>query len=130
MKLSLSLFLCYNALIATVLSEVIVYDRHVVFPDRPEFLVVPKFAKQDIISMQPGRGRSYIDFSRLKVKTTCNPDGTHRDPPAPPGEDDVCRDTLFEMLMFEAPEDKPWFDYWDQDNFCCTEELIADGVLV
>lgn len=102
-----------------VSGEVIEYKRHIIRPEHPEYLIIPKYSKRDIPSWSPGRGRSYIDISRLKLKTTCTDSSKN--------EKNACRDSKFEMLMFEAPKDKPWTEYWEMDDFCCTEEILRDG---
>jgi len=33
----------------------------------------------------------------------------------------------FQVLMFEAPNDKPWFDYWSNGDYCCTNEVVVAG---
>jgi hypothetical protein len=121
--LLVSASICFNNFSS---GEVIVYKNHIVYPERPEYLIIPKYAKNDIPSWSPGHGRSYIDISRLSVHTTCNPDGTNKVPVAS-GDKDICKDSAFEMLMFEAPSDRPWTDYWQLDEFCCTAELFASG---
>ena len=111
------------SLVGKASSEVVMYKDHVIYPERPEFLIVPKYAKNDIPSWSPGNGKSYIDLSRLNVKTTCKPDGSNSIPSSA-GDSNVCVDSTFEMLMFKAPTDRPWTDYWELEEFCCNNKLL------
>jgi len=79
---------------------------------------VPKLSGNDAPHWAPGKGRSYIDLSRLKFYTTCGGDiGTKG-----------CKNTTLELLMFVEPNDKFWMDYWPDRNFCCTEEMVIAGL--
>lgn len=113
-----------------VVGELIEYNRHIVEPDSPEYLIIPKFAKSEVPHWRPGKGRSYIDLSRLYVQSMCSPDPNG--PPGPflpgPQSDGECKKAQFDLLMFEAPIDKPWQDYWTDDHYCCTDELVSEGL--
>lgn len=98
-------------------SEVIPYNNHVLHPLRPEFLTIPKLSTNDAPHWSPGKGRSYIDISRLKFYTSCGGDI----------DSSGCKNTTLELLMFVEPSDKFWMDYWTDRNFCCTEEMVIAG---
>mmetsp|Transcript_10322 Transcript_10322/g.16896 ORF Transcript_10322/g.16896 Transcript_10322/m.16896 type:complete len:530 (-) Transcript_10322:544-2133(-) len=106
-------------------AEIIAYHDHVVMPDRPEYLVVPKFDQSEVPHWYPGHGRSFIDLSDMKIRSTCDPKAKR--PPLPPGHDFTCRDAVFEILMFEAPTDEPWMDYWPNQLYCCTDSVVESG---
>jgi hypothetical protein len=48
-------------------AEIIQYSDHAVLPDRPEYLVIPKFDRTEVPHWFPGKGRSFIDLGDLKV---------------------------------------------------------------
>jgi len=99
-------------------AEVIPYSNHVLHPLRPEFLTIPKLSTHDAPHWSPGKGRSYIDISRLKFYTSCGGDIVDKS---------TCGNTTIELLMFVEPSDRYWMDYWPDRNFCCTEEMVIAG---
>jgi len=118
---------CALLLLSKSLAEVIHYDNHIILPDRPEYLVIPKFDKGEVPHWYPGEGRSFIDLSDLKVQSACDPTNPNPPPPPPPGVTQDCRDVVFEVLMFEAPTDKHWMEYWTHQDYCCTDSVIEAG---
>lgn len=114
-----------------VLADVIVYNNHYLKPETPEYLIIPKYSKQEVPHWSPGKGRSFIDLSRLTVRSACYVDENAYPRPAPPSysfDKDACQESAkLDMLMFEAPMDKPWMDYWHDGEFCCTQRLIEEG---
>lgn len=104
-------------------SEVIFYSNHVITPSRPEFLMIPKFGKNDAPHWAPGHGKSYIDISRLSMSTSC---GSSSFLSSASSSTD-CSPVTLELLMFEEPTDKAWMDYWPDREFCCTDELVISG---
>jgi hypothetical protein len=88
-------------------------------PLRPEYLTIPKYAAGDVPHWSPGKGRSFIDLSRLKIHNECNlPDAS------------LCRNATFQILMFEEPKDANWMTYWPLGNFCCTSNMITEAMWV
>lgn len=81
--------------------------------------MIPKFSKNDAPNWAPGHGHSFIDFSRLKARLNCVPSANVMDVP--------CFNSTLELLMFEEPSDKPWEDYWPNDNYCCSNEMVQAG---
>lgn len=120
-------------LLALVHADIIQYHDHFLIPERPEYLVLPKFDKTEVPHWKPGKGRSYIDFSHLKIRSACyeSPDPYVKFPPSPiPFDKDECKPAQFDLLMFEAPmddPDKPWKDHWEDGEFCCTSEMVNKG---
>lgn len=110
----------------TAFSEIIQYVDHLIMPDRPEYLVMPKFDKKEVPHWYPGRGRSFIDFSNVKIHSSCDPEEIAKRP-VPPGTESECKDVTFEVLMFEDEGSRPWMDFWDDGDYCCTDEVVAAG---
>jgi hypothetical protein len=123
----LRLFLLSTAA-ATIGGELIEYVRHFIEPDSPEYLLIPKFSKAEVPHWKPGKGRSYIDLASLYVQSICSPDSNGR--PFPEAEDakDTCKTANFDLLMFEAPKDKRWQEFWDDGNYCCSKDLADQGL--
>jgi hypothetical protein len=116
--------------VSLLYADIITYNNHFLKPETPEYLIIPKYGKHEVPNWSPGNGRSYIDLSRLTVRSACYVDENAR-PPLPPPPYPVskenCGPVRLDMLMFEAPNDKPWMDYWGENEFCCTAKLIEDG---
>ena len=98
-------------------AEIIPYYQHYITPLRPEYLTIPKFAAGDVPHWSPGKGRSFIDLSRMMIHNECNfPDAS------------LCPNATFQILMFEEPEDANWMTYWPLGNFCCTSNMITEAM--
>jgi hypothetical protein len=108
---------------SSVYAEIIQYVDHIIMPDRPEYLVIPKFDKKEVPHWFPGHGRSFIDLSGITVRSSCDPVEEAKRP----SPDGGCKDVTFEVLMFEDPKDKLWMDYWPNDNYCCTQSAVEEG---
>ncbi|KAJ1393045.1 hypothetical protein B484DRAFT_408314 [Ochromonadaceae sp. CCMP2298] len=104
-------------LIACARAEIIQYSNHVVIGGRPEYLVIPKFDSLEVPHWEPGRGRSFIDLSDVKIRLPCNT----------PGVGLTCRNAVFEVLMFEAPKFGHWMDHWANGEYCCSQEAADAG---
>lgn len=113
------IFCCILLLLAYVQCDIIVYDHHIVTPEQPEYLIVPKFQKSEVPNWKPGRGKSYVDISRLRVQSTCYTKEN--------GKGSDCVPAHFDLLLFEAPLDTPWQDLWKDNNYCCSQEMIDAG---
>jgi hypothetical protein len=107
--------------------EIIRYVDHMIMPDRPEYLVIPKFDKTEVPHWYPGHGRSFIDMSDIKIHSSCDPAEAGKRPPPPPGSEGTCKDVMFDVLMFEDPGDKPWMNYWTDGDYCCTDSVVEAG---
>ena len=99
-------------------AEIIPYKEHVIYPLYPEYLTISKFAPGDAPKWSPGHGKSYIDLSGMKVTLKCDADKK---------AGSICKDSSFEILMFEEPPAKPWMDYWPDRQFCCTSDMVKAG---
>ena len=99
-------------------GEVIEFKDHLIEADYPEFLVIPKFSKNDAPNWSPGHGKSYIDLSRLKFTLDCAYIAANAT---------TCPTSTLELLVFEEPTEKDWMDYWPDRNFCCTDEMVTAG---
>eukprot|EP00981_Chlorochromonas_danica_P008784 scaffold2312_cov165-Ochromonas_danica.AAC.24 len=125
MTLLVSLF----CLLSAALGDIIVYNDHLLKPEIPEYLVIPKYAKNEVPHWSPGNGRSYIDLSRLSVQSACYQDKSSHSSLSSSYDESACKDSVrVDMLMFEAPKDKPWMSYWEDQEFCCTQNLIEEGL--
>lgn len=107
--------------------EIINYVDHLIMPDRPEYLVIPKFGKKEVPHWYPGHGRSFIDLSGIQIHSSCDPVEEVKRPPPPQGAGGVCKDVTFEVLMFEDTKDRPWMDYWAEGDYCCTQDVVEAG---
>ena len=116
---SIGIYLILAHLLAITMSEIIPYYQHYLEPLSPEYLTIPKFAPMDAPNWAPGRGRSYIDLSRITLHNDCKVTAL------PSGA--VCANSTFEILMFEEPGDQYWMDYWPENQFCCTPDMVAEG---
>lgn len=114
-------------MITNVTAEIITYNSHWLSPNKPEYLVIPKYDSHEVPHWRPGRGNSYIDLSRLKVQSACYNDVNTQ---SPPGVDSTScsKSVQFDLLMFETPLGESWQDYWEDDHYCCTQELADEGV--
>jgi hypothetical protein len=119
------------AILSVAVSEIIPYYEHSIYPLRPEYLTIPKFSPADAPKWSPGNGRSFIDLSDVHLSYKCDDAPTSPlalntgSNPAPVAGS--CKDTTFEILMFEEPPAKPWMDYWPNRQFCCTLEMVTSG---
>jgi hypothetical protein len=95
--------------------ELISYENDYIIGQHPVYLSIPKYAPKDVASMKPGYGKSFVDFSGVSMELDCDP-----------GEAG-CVDTLLEILIFQAPDDKYWMDYWPDRTICCSAKLAAEG---
>lgn len=115
-----------------VLADIITYNDHYLKPETPEYLIIPKYSKNEVPHWSPGKGRSYIDLSRLTVRSACFVDESVYPPPSPPPypvSKELCAESAeLDLLMFEAPQDKHWMEYWEDGEFCCNQKLIDDGL--
>lgn len=57
-------------------SEIILYRRDLIFPERPTYLTIAKFSAADAPNWPPGNGHSFIDLSHLTLSIACNHDLT------------------------------------------------------
>jgi hypothetical protein len=106
------------------ISEIIRYDGRKIEPVRPEYLKIPKFAKDDAPNWSPGEGRSYIDLSDLALLATCESKIENGE------ETSLCGTSNFDILLFKEPsgvDDKYWQDYWEGHQFCCTASAVDSG---
>lgn len=97
-------------------AEVIPYHKHSIVPLHPEYLTIPKYSAVDAPHWSPGHGHSFIDLSRVTLHNECN---------LPSSSD--CRNSTFQMLMFEETTEMYWMDYWPNRQFCCTSNMITEG---
>ena len=70
--LLIALFVCY---FDQIKADVVTYKNHYLYSPRPEYLIIPKYAKKDAPNWSPGNGRSFIDLSRFNFDLDC--DKTH-----------------------------------------------------
>ena len=110
------------SLIALTCGELIPYINHVVSPLEPEYLQIPKFAKEEVPHWAPGRGHSYIELADLRFKLNCPIDASSPPSDSPPTT--TCKSSTFDLLIFEEPSDKDWMDYWEEHEFCCTNDMV------
>ena len=71
--------------------------------------VYTQFEKSEVPSWSPGKGRSYIDMAHLEVRSTC--DSSFAKDTSFSTQAGSCEDTKFEVLMFQAPTEKPWYHF-------------------
>jgi hypothetical protein len=110
--------LIYHIWISFVSSDIIHYNQHILVPDKPEYIVIPKYRKQDVPNWAPGRGHSFIDLSELSLQVDCSLSSL---------ADCESSTVNFELLMFLLPSDKTWSSYWPDGAFCCNADEIEDG---
>ena len=111
----------------TAVAEIIPYYEHSIYPLHPEYLTIPKFSPNDAPKWSPGHGHSYIDLSDVHLSYKCDDSYTLSTGTTAVPSLGTCKDTNFEILMFEEPPAKPWMDYWPDRQFCCTLEMVAAG---
>ena len=97
-------------------AEVIPYHKHSIVPLHPEYLTIPKYSAMDAPHWSPGHGHSFIDLSRVTLHNECDMPSASE-----------CRNSTFQMLMFEETTEMYWMDYWIDRQFCCTSNMIAEG---
>ncbi len=118
-------------LVGMVSAELIHYEDHFILPQRPEYLVISKFDKSEVPHWSPGKGRSYIDLSHLKLRSACAiQDDIQYSTPFIVEKDSCSKPKIFDLLMFKASVDNPdrsWKDLWGDGNFCCTQKMVDNG---
>lgn len=108
----------------TSLAEIIPYVHHVLGPLRPEFLQIAKYAKGDAPHWKPGKGRSFIDLSNLRVRAMCVSESNPNGGAIKEQLTSNCDNTTFNLMMLQEPSEKFWMDYWPDREFCCTKEMV------
>lgn len=117
LRLKLFISVCVSITINFIFADIIPYKNHNIYPEKPEYLLIPKFSKHDAPSWSPGHGHSYIDLSQLVLSVDCSNDKTGQ----------CIKSTVnFELLMFEIPDDQQWYDYWPDNAFCCNPEQLKE----
>lgn len=123
---TVGVYLVISDYYTATLAEIIPYNQHYVVPLNTEFLTIPKFSPTDAPHWAPGRGRSYIDLSGITLHNDCKSDIL-----PPPGIDPApelgCRNSTFDILMFEEPTEQYWKNYWPENQFCCTWDMVTEG---
>ena len=86
-------------------AEIIKYSNHIINPDRPEYLIIPKFADYEVPNWYPGDGRSFIDLTDVIIHSSC--DSEEKSKITLPAEDaDLsCVDATFEVRMNDDDDD-------------------------
>ncbi len=119
------------ALFGAISAELINYQDHFIMPQRPEYLVISKFDKSEVPHWTPGKGRSYIDLSHLKLRSACAmQDDPYHQSPFTVDKDSCSKPATFDLLMFKASVDDPdksWKDLWGDGDFCCTQKMVDNG---
>ena len=110
--------------IHTSVSEIIPYVHHVLGPLRPEFLQIAKYSKGDAPHWKPGKGRSFIDLSNLRVRAMCVSESNPNGGAIKEQLTSNCDNTTFNLMMLQEPSEKFWMDYWPDREFCCTKEMV------
>ena len=118
-KSLLSLFVVAAALLVLLFkgtsAEVIPYHKHSIVPLHPEYLTIPKYSAADAPHWSPGHGHSFIDLSRVTLHNECDMPSSSE-----------CRNSTFQILMFEETTEMSWMDYWPYRQFCCTSNMIVE----
>lgn len=97
------------------LAEVISFENALV--KQPEYLTIPKYAPGEVPHWSPGRGRSYIDLSRVKISQDCNR-----------GRGQCSPVSVLDILLFEDQDSvSSWMNHWPGKNFCCTSDMVSSG---
>ena len=86
-------------------AEIIKYSNHIINPDRPEYLIIPKFAAYEVPNWYPGDGRSFIDLTDVIIHSSC--DSGEKEKVTLPAEDaDLsCVDATFEVRINDDDDD-------------------------
>jgi len=123
----------------------------------PEYLKIPKYAEKDVPSWAPGNGRSFIDFSDIRLHAICGDEEmktcgkganfevlmlleeTASGPS--PASTLVNQDASFDDDVKIAQKGgagalkgsaktkmKGWMDYWPEHEFCCTTTNLEKGL--
>ncbi len=115
-------FFLFLVILHCSLGELIYYNNHILYPEEPQYIIIPKFAKNEVPHWSPGNGRSFIDVAGLNVYSSCG----SKLLPAEFSEED-CKHSDVEMLMFSYTEEKLLWDYWVDGDYCCSQELFDMG---
>ena len=128
LQITLLAILCWCTVF--IRAEIIKYKNHLVEANRPEYIVIPKFDKGEVPDWPPGNGQSYIDLSALKIHASCDPKEAKKIKNNKVEEGEYCKETVFDILFFEAPEDpeyQTWMDHWENGEYCCTDAVLENG---
>ena len=114
------LLITISLLVSIISADIVSFHDHVISPLSPEYWTIPKWSSNDAPNWSPGRGKSFIDLSRLKISTKCNTNSYFS------GSKDTCADTpvTLDIIMFMEPGGKNWVDYWPDKQFCCTNAMV------
>ena len=96
-------------------GEIISFEDALV--KQPEYLTIPKYAAGEVPHWSPGRGRSFIDLSKVKVSQDCNRSNGQCSPVS-----------VLDILIFQDQNSiSSWMQHWPGKNFCCTSEMVSSG---
>lgn len=99
------------AQVTSVLGEIIKFENAVV--KQPEFITIPKYASDEVPHWAPGRGRSYIDLSRVQVRQDCD-------------RGKCSSKSNLDILVFEDKTSiTSWKEHYPDKQFCCTAAMVA-----
>jgi hypothetical protein len=79
--------------LACVGADIISYENDLLLPQRPIYLMLPKFGPGDVPAGPPGDGRSFVDMSPVSIELDCDAHPHYAD----------CTKTVVEVLVFKAP---------------------------
>jgi len=101
----LSILILLNVLLRY--AEIIKYSNHIINPDRPEYLIIPKFAGNEVPNWYPGDGRSFIDLTDVIIHSSCDPQEKTKVSLPPEDVDLSCVDATFEVRIddFDVDDD-------------------------
>ena len=121
---TIQILIVFLLCLSVAVADIIQYNYHIINAGQPEYLIIPKYDKSEVPHWSPGKGRSYIDLSRLEVASTCYNDGYS---PYVTTDKDLCKSVKYDIMLFEAPVEHSWEDYWSDSDFCCTPQLVEVG---
>ena len=110
----------YLLCLSKVFADIVSFTDHAILPLSPEYWTIAKWSSKDAPNWSPGRGKSFIDLSRLQISTKCNSNSYFT-------KGDKCDDkpVAFDIVMFLEPGGKNWVDYWPNKQFCCTSAMVS-----
>ena len=96
-------------------AEIISFEDALV--KQPEYLTIPKYAAGEVPHWSPGRGRSFIDLSKVKVSQDCDRSKGQCSPVS-----------VLDILIFQDQNSlSSWMEHWPGKNFCCTSDMVSSG---
>jgi len=101
-------------------AEIIKYSNHIINPDRPEYLIIPKFSAYEVPNWYPGDGRSFIDLTDVIIHSSCDSEEKQKITLPDEDADLSCVDATFEVMN----------DFVEEDDMMICQSIMMMKMLI